>query len=172
MSIQKILSELEASNPPMVQRFQSPSKSVAKRRLYLAGTAIGDFNNHQSATNLLGLKGYISASMTRWVTGGRVHGDKTRGRFLDRLDPPPHEVWEIRVTEPTINARLFGRMCERDTLVITNFRTRQLLGKRGSADWAAAMESCVSQWGQLGLPLLVGSKIGDYVSENYDEFPI
>lgn len=148
------------------------SRHPPKRRLYLVGDAINDFQSENSATNLLSSKGVIAAAMSRWVLGGLVYGDSKRGLFLDRLDPPPDEVWEVRVTEPNVQVRLFGRFCEQDTLVLTNFHTRNFLGRYGSAAWKTAMNSSVTQWAKTGLPLLKGTKVGDYVSENFDDFPI
>jgi hypothetical protein len=133
-----------------------------------------DFDDPQSAVNSLVGKGFVAAAMTRWVSGGRVYGDHRRGRFLDRLAAPPPEVWEIRVTEPTVQARLFGRFAEPDTLILTKFHTRSYLGKRGSAAWNAAMTTCVQTWDAtfLGIPAHSGSTIGDFVTENCDDFPL
>jgi hypothetical protein len=83
-----------------------------------------DFDDPRSAVNLLVGKGYIAAAMTRWVSGGLVYGDNRRGRYLDRLTSPPPEIWEIRVTEPAVQGRLFGRFAEPDTLILTKFHTR------------------------------------------------
>jgi hypothetical protein len=69
--------------------------------------------------------------------------------FLFRLDPPPPEIWEIRVTEPVVQARLLGRFAEPDTLVLVKFFTRQLLGEKGSSQWAAGMATCENIWKEL-----------------------
>jgi hypothetical protein len=139
----------------------------------LAALAFNDLTNHQSATNILTGRGFIEAALTRWVSGGRVYGDK-RGRFLLRLDAPPPEIWEMRVTEPVVQARLLGRFAEPDTLILAKFYTRQLLGQKGSTQWAAGMATCLGVWGQLfgASPPHTGSSIHDYVSENCDDFPI
>jgi hypothetical protein len=76
-------------------------------------------------------KAYIVAALDRWVLGEKIYGRK-RGEFLDRLKPPPPDVWEIRVTVPAIQARMFGRFAEPDTLILTKFHTRAVLG-----DWPA-----------------------------------
>jgi hypothetical protein len=87
--------------------------------------------------------------------------------------PPPPEVWDIRVTEPTPQARLFGRFLEPDTLVLTNFHTRNYLGKKRSSNWNAAMANCQSVWLSLfGERLFVGKTIHHYVTENCDDFRI
>jgi hypothetical protein len=59
--------------------------------------------DQQSATNLLVGKAHIVNALDRWVLGERVYGKK-RGEFLDRLKPPPPDIWEIRVTVPAIRA--------------------------------------------------------------------
>lgn len=137
-------------------------------------SAVRDFNDPQSAVNILVGRGYVTAALTRWAAGDRVHGDERRGRFLYRLDPPPPEVWEIRVTEPVVQARLLGRFAEQDTLILTKFYTRQLLGKYGSPEWSRAMTECEATWKELfgSQSPLSGASIHDYVSENCDDFPI
>jgi hypothetical protein len=119
-------------------------------------------------------KGYIAAAMTRWVSGGLVHGDGRRGRYLDRLSAPPPEIWEIRVTEPTVQARLFGRFAEADTLILTKFHTRAYLGKKGSAAWNTATAACVQEWEATfpGIGPHSASTIHGYVTENCDAFPL
>jgi hypothetical protein len=133
-----------------------------------------DFDDPRSAVNSLVGKGYIAAALTRWVSRDRVYGDKRRGRYLDRLVAPPPEVWEIRVTEPTVQARLFGRFAEPDTLILTRFHTRSYLGKKGSEAWNAAMTACVQEWEATfpGLSPHTASTIHGYVTENCDDFPL
>jgi len=94
--------------------------------------------------------------------------------FLFRLAPPPPEIWEIRVTEPVVQCRLLGRFAEPDTLILIKFYTRPLLGDKGSAAWAMAMNLCQSQWDQLfaGAAPFSAASVHDYVTENCDEFPI
>jgi hypothetical protein len=146
---------------------------TAKRRLYLSVEAAKDLNNPSSATNLLVGKGGIVAALDRWVLGDLVYGTR-RGEFLDRLRPPPPEVWEIRVTTPAIQARLFGRMAAPNTLILTKFHTRSYLGKRGSAAWVGAMNDCVKCWDALfpSCPPFSASDIHAYVTENCDDYPI
>jgi hypothetical protein len=119
-------------------------------------------------------KGFLEAAMTRWVLGERIYGNRRRGTFLDRLESPPPEVWEIRITEPITQARLFGRFAERDTLILTRFHTRGLLGDKGSQAWRYAMKECVDTWNELfpGFSPHSGATINAYVSENFDAFPL
>ena len=137
MSIKQRLAQLEALGE--LTRFAPNLRKPLKRRLFLTKEALHDFESASSATNLLCGRGYIASAMTRWVSGERVFGDKRRGLFLDRLDPPPPEVWEIRVTAPRPQARLFGRFAEPDTLILKKFHTRPFLGDKGSTNGNRAM---------------------------------
>jgi hypothetical protein len=171
MSIRGILVQLQTAGKvvPYVPQTRQPPR----RRLYLAPAAYNDLTNPQSATNLLSGRGYIEAALTRWVSGNRIFGD-TRGRFLFRLDPPPPEIWEIRVTEPVVQSRLLGRFAEPDTLILMKFYTRQLLGKKGSLEWATGMATCEASWKELldmRLPFTADT-IHHYVTEDCDDFPI
>jgi hypothetical protein len=135
---------------------------------------MNDLDDPHSATNLLVGKGYIEGALARWTLGDRIWGHKSRSQFLKRLDPPPPEVWEVRVTEPVVMARLFGRFAEQDTLILTKFHTRGALGNKGSTHWHAAMGQCDATWNRLfpGLAPHTGTAIHHYVSENCDDFPI
>jgi hypothetical protein len=154
--------------------FRPVSRHPAQRRLYLAEQALRDLNDRGSAVNMLVGAGAIEAAMARWVLGGLVYGNALRGLFLDRLEPPPPEVWEIRVVEHNPQARLFGRFAEQDTLVLTAFHTRGHLGKKASRAWTDAMTTCVRSWERLfpRMPPFSGQTIHDYVSENCHDFPI
>jgi len=145
----------------------------SRRRLFLGPDAQKDLADQTSATNMLVGKGFILAALDRWTLGKRVYG-KTRGGFLDRLDPPPPDVWEIRVTEPIVQARLFGRFAEADTLLLTKFHTRTMLGDRESRGWNDAMNHCDQCWNTLfpGIPCFTAAHIHEYVTENCDDFPI
>lgn len=154
---------------PYVPRGNLP----ARRRLYLSQDAQRDLTDNQSATNLLTGRGFIEAALTRWTAGERLYGTKRRGQFLDRLGPPPPEIWEIRVTPPDIQARLFGRFAAPDTLILTKFHTRPYLGPGGSQSWVSAMASCKTTWDRLfDSEPHTGQTIHDYVTENCDDYPL
>ena len=108
-------------------------------------TALEDLTNPESAVNILTGRGAIEAALTRWTAGNWIYGD-TRGRFLFRLGSPAPEIWEVRVTEPDVQARLFGRFAEPDTLILSKFHTRPYLGKKGSAAWNGAIAAAVVAW--------------------------
>ena len=172
MSITELLRGLRDADmlfPYLPVRTSKP----ARRRLFLTAHSEEQRTNPNSATNLLCGRGSIEAALNRWVLGERVYGDR-KGRYLANLEPPPPEIWEIRVTEPTAQARLFGRFAEPDTLILTGFHTRRLLGDKGSQEWSDAMQDCVRQWEAFlaALPIFSGSTIHEYVTENCDDFPI
>jgi hypothetical protein len=175
MSIAATLAALEAQGK--VMRYVPSSRRRPARRLYLTEEAQRDRTDPNCAVNLLtGSTGrsFIEAALTRWTLGEKVYSDERgRCRFLCRLEPPPEEIWDIRVTEPRPQARLFGRFAEPDTLVVTKFHTRSYLGDKGSANWQQAMVACETKWRSLfGDILFVGTNIHEYVTGNCDDFPI
>jgi hypothetical protein len=171
MSTQDEIKELEAAGK--LVRYLPRGPRVAKRRLFLGPDAQKDLTDPASATNSLVGKAFILAALERWVLGDNIYGKK-RGEFLDRLDPPPQDIWEIRVTPPSIQARLFGRFAEPDTLILTKFHTRSMLGNKGSQGWIQAMTACEQCWSTLfpDIPCFTASSVRSYVTENCDDYPI
>ena len=115
--------------------------------------------------------------MSRWVLGELVHGDKKRGLFIDRLEKPPSDVWEMRVTEPIVQARALGFFAEPDALVMMRMHTRGHLGDRHPTqrdNWDEAMDQCWAVWATLfpGEQPLSGVTIHVFVTENVDDFPL
>jgi hypothetical protein len=150
------------------------SRRQAKRCLFLTKHAHSQLTDPNSAVNILVGRGMIEAALTKWTLGETVYGDRKGGRFLKRLDPPPPEIWEIRLTEPTVQARLFCRFAEPDALILTHMHTRRYLGDRGSPEWLKSMADCATAWDALfpsSLPFS-GKGIADYVTENCNDFPI
>jgi hypothetical protein len=142
--------------------------------LWLVGQAMTAFRDPASAANLLAGKGAIVAAMARWTLGEHVHGNRSRGQFIASLEPPPPDVWEMRIREPIVQARFIGFFAEPDTLVFAQLHTRGYLGKKGSAGWKDAMEAAVAEWERLfpGHRPFSGAAIGDYITEACDDFPI
>lgn len=154
-------------------RFVPRSRTRPKRRLYLTEEARNKFDDPSSAVNILVGRGKIEAAFTRWTLGERVYADGKKAKFLKRLESPPPEIWEIRVTEPHVQARIFGRFAAADAFVVTQIHTRQLLGKKGSKPWKDACSNCVAQWDKLfPIPPHSGTSIHYYVTENCDDFDI
>jgi hypothetical protein len=173
MSIARAIADLEAAHE--IFPYRPPYTRASPRRCaYLTKEAVKDFNDPQSAVNLLCGPAYIAGALTRWVSGGLVYGDQRRGRFLVMLEPPPPDVWEVRVTEPSTQARLLGRFAAPDTLVLMRFHTRRFLGDKGSVAWNAAMAECEVQWNALfpGISPFSAPSIHAYITENCDDFPL
>jgi hypothetical protein len=119
--------------------------------------------------------GVVKAALTLWTLGERVHASKIgkTGGFLKELDPPPDNIWEIRITHPNPQVRIIGTFAEPDTLVITSMHTRPFLGDKGSAAWQTTMNSCHQTWNTLfGSPPFRSNSIHDYVTEKCDAFPL
>jgi hypothetical protein len=152
-------------------RFHPPNVRI-KRRLYLTATAHKHLTDRNSATNVLGLRGYIQNALVHWVSGGRIRADERgKPRFLKRLCPPPPEIWEVRVTDPVPQVRLIGRVVEKDTLILDRFHTRSYLGGKGDPGWEEAMAGCHAALSKMfpDEPLLMADTIYAYVSENRDD---
>lgn len=172
MSISVLLQQLETEQK--LCRFVAKSRRKSQRRLYLSDGACREFNDANSAVNLLTGQGYLKAAFTRWVLGDRVFGLDGKPRFLKELDPPPPDIWEIRITEPAVQARLLGAFIEQDTLVLLRLRTRGALGKKGGEGWTSEMKGCASDWATLfpGVPRLHADNVSDYIGENFDGFKL
>ena len=157
-----------------LRRFVPIGSKPAKRKLFLTKSAMRDLDDDYSATNSLCGRGFIQQALTHWTRGERVWEHNGKGEFLKRLDPPPPEIWEIRVTAPRPQARLFGRFAEADSLIVTKFHTRDFLKDKDSANWETAINQCKNQWERLfpDFPPFVGTKIGEYVTENCDDYKI
>jgi hypothetical protein len=152
------------------------TRRTPKRRLYLTPEALNDLRNPDSALNLKAssrgqTRGRIEANLDHWVLGGHVYLSRQR-RFICRLSPPPPEIWELRVTEPTPQVRLFGRFLEPDTLVITKMRMRDELGDAGSRAWETAMRDCAKRWAALfpTTPAHSARTVHEYITEKCDDY--
>jgi hypothetical protein len=172
MSIQDFIKTHEGTG--VLQRFKPPRGQSAIRGLLLAPEAQKAMSDANSAIKMLGSLSATQAALERWVTGGRMtirfSGKKPDG-FLAKLDPPPDEVWEFRVTQPTVQVRALGRFSHKDMVVLTHMYTRGVLGKAGSSTWTQALNDCVSEWDKLfpGLQPHSGTMVSDYISKNYKE---
>jgi hypothetical protein len=175
ISTVKCLAALEAERK--IARCRPDGNRKARRCAFLTAEAINHYNNDQPAAMLLVGRGPIKNALDHWTLGRRIWGKAergifTEGRFLKPLHPPPPHIWEIRVTEPVIQVRLFCLFIAKDMLLLTNFHTRKFLDE--GSNWSEAMGKSAEAWKSL-LPEyspFVGQSIGDYLSENYDDFPI
>lgn len=177
MSINDRINALERSGD--VMRFQPQTRKALKRELFLVPAVINALNDRSSAVCLLVGRGHIFSAMERCVRGERVYAQGGKGGFLKRLQSPPAEIWEMRVTEPVAQARLFGRFARPDTIVVTHSHTRSALGKKvvrklPSRHWMSAMKECEAAWNEL-FPTsdpFTGSSVHSYISENCDDFDL
>lgn len=165
--ISEAIRELEERGK--LRPFKPRSRRLPRRRAYLAAPAQLDFDNVNSAVNKVCGQGEIAAALTRWTLGERVYS-----QFLKPLDPPPPEIWEIRVTAPKGKVRLICRFAEPDTLIFTKFYTRDFLGPYGSQGWKSASKNCGNTWKLLfgNLSPFSATSIHEYVTEKCDDFEI
>jgi hypothetical protein len=146
----------------------------AKRRMYLSERAANDLLGRQSAIQILGLRADVAAAMTRWVVGEWVYGNPRAKRFLHRLDSPPPEVWEFRVTEPDVQVRIIGRFAEVDTFIASRIHTRAHLGDYGSQAWQDAKDDASTMWSEL-FPERAphsGTWMHHYIGEDFDDYEL
>jgi len=133
------------------------------------------FADPNSAVNLLAGRNFIEAALMTWTLGDYLYDNGEGGAgFIKRLEQPPPEIWEIRITNPTPQIRVFGRFAEPDTFVATDMNTRDLLGRKGSHEWRRACADCQQEWQRL-FPAngpFQGAVVADYITENCDDFPI
>lgn len=141
----------------------------------MTGRFATKFDDPNSAVNLMIGRGPIEAALMAWTLGDYLpdNGADEAG-FIKRLESPPPEIWEIRVTNPAPQARIFGRFAEPDTFIATDMNTRSFLGRKDSTNWKQACALCAADWAALfptNLPFQ-GSVVSDYISENCDDFPL
>lgn len=156
MSMREKLMELEKEG--RVHRFPSPKGFNAKRALFMSEELVKAINGANTAVGFYKCKPEVIRLFERWVKGDLIkirmngHG---KGAFIALLDDPPPDVWELRVTEPKPQFRVFCRFVCEDMIVATSIRTRDELGPRQtktgkkSQAWASAMRDCVSMWSGL-----------------------
>ncbi len=147
-----------------------PLRGVSKRRAFLSSKVINEIDIPSSAVNALGASGFVKAALTRWVLGEQIY----KG-YLKKLGEPPTGIWEIRVTQPTAQFRVFLRFAEKDTIIVSGIYSRGRLGKRGSNEWSAAMNECASFWSELfegHMYFENGNRSTGYISEACDDFKV
>lgn len=161
----------------LLRKFVARSRRSSKRRLYLTKYASEQIDSPYSNIGLFGVTGEVEAAMAHWTLGEHIYSDdEGNASFLKRLKLPPPEVWNIRVTQPDPQVRIFSRFVLPDALIATHTVLRGDLsekGRRSTKKWNAVMEACVSSWNslELGAPFS-GLTVHDYVTENCDDFSI
>lgn len=149
------------------------------RALYFTPAVFKELDDPGSTVNYHGVRADCLRVMERWVSGGMIAMSMSgsgRGAVLARLDPPPPDAWELRITEPNVQFRLFCQFVERDVLVATHIRPRGTLlskkmrsGKTRSSAWTGAMWDCKTTCQKLITPqvALNGDDPALFISESY-----
>lgn len=174
MSIEATLSELEIAGD--LVRF-TPRKGLASKRGLFMTVPLDTALSHPNSTVAhYKARKHILRLFERWVTGElmtiSMNGGGT-GAFIAQLDPPPPDIWELRVTEPRPQFRVFCRFIAKDLIVATCVRTRDELGprsvrsKKRSKAWTDAMYDCKTQWDKIlpGTTPIAGHLSTDFVTE-------
>jgi hypothetical protein len=92
----------------------------------------------------------------------------TEDGHMKPLVPESDGVWEIACRNPKPSIRILGGFTETDVFAALTWRYRQLLGPKGSQEWAVAIRECKAEWKRHFLVYAphVGGSINDYISEN------
>lgn len=147
-----------------------PLRGVSNRRAFLSSKVMDEINKPMSAVNAFGASGYVKAALTKWVLGEPIY----KG-FLKKLAEPPPGIWEIRVTQPMPQFRVFLRFAAKDTIIVSGIYSRGRVDERGSNEWSAAMNECADLWNELfeGHAYFAnGTRSTEYVSEACDDFKV
>ena len=174
MSIAPIVLELERQGA-LTRYVPLRTTRPCRRRLFLGPRTVEKVGYLHSAVNLLLGRGAIESAMMTWALGEHIYDDGDGGPgFLKRLEPPPPEIWEFRITYPGPQARIFGRFAEPDTFVATDMHSRDYLKRKGSVPWHQACRQCAADWMSLfpNHAPFQGTVVADYVTENCDDFPL
>lgn len=101
-----------------------------------------------------------------------VVGRKRQNSFFKQLDPPDHEVWEIRSRDPKPSLRVFGAFAEQDVFVSIIVEQRTRLGVETSREFRDAIQRTKVAWRTLFLtyPRLSGDNWNAYIKENVADF--
>ena len=163
MSIVRFIKSHEGGK---LRRVRLPRGIQELRGLWLAPEPQKVMDDVSSAIILLGARPYVQSALERWVGGGlmrvRLSGRKP-GASLARLEPPPSDIWEFRVTEPVNQVRVFFRFADKDLVIVTNMHTRRMLGGKNSLAWPNAMKVSESEWVKLfpGETPHLGNRVND-----------
>jgi hypothetical protein len=173
MSIKAHLKSLEGAGK--ITRFAAPVPFSSRRALYLAPELMKELTNPSSHVNFHKAAADCERMMERWVKGDPMNislGGPGRGSMLARLDPPPSDVWELRVTDPRPQFRIFCQFAGPDILIATSVENRNLLGEKArgrkrSDAWSKAMYGCTEKCGELLAPFkpFSSDNAADYVTE-------
>jgi len=168
MSISDLI--IKAEQNGQLLRYIPRALRGCKRAAFLSKEAYNDINKELSAASLLGGTGYIHAALTKWVNGEYIY----KG-FIKRLAKPPPDIWEIKVTEPNPQWRIFFRFADKDTIIISKCYSRNTLKDKNSQAWKEAMNGCETFWNNIFgniSPFVNEDRSINYVSDKCDDFKV
>lgn len=177
MSIFEMLDRLTAERKLL--RY-SPVGLGDVRRLYLSAAFARELFEGQSAIGFFEQQTSVLNMFERWIRGKRITvriSGRVPGALLARLEPPPEDIWEFRVTDPRPQLRVFVMFAAPDVLVVLLARNRDTLGSAGNAHgkkskaWLEAMYGCQTEWRRIfgGASPFRGGKLADYITGNAEE---
>lgn len=156
MSIENRLIELK--NEEELVAFKAPKGFKSKRALFISKSVMNEILKANSNVGFHNCRPHIEAVFDNWVKGVEVAvslGGSGKGALLARLDPPPPNIWELRVTDPSPQFRVFCMFAAKDILVATQIENRNVLGSKQtktgkkSAAWTKIMQDCNNEWVRL-----------------------
>lgn len=162
--------------------YHAPGPGPDRRFLLLSARLAQEISDPRSAIGYFGQKRHVVELFDLWVLGRGIHV-RMRGRSsaasLALLRPPPPEIWEMRITTPQPQIRVFGRFAAPDMFIALLARNRDRLGAareaRGSrgAGWQEAMYGCEAEWNRIfgGEEPFRGQCASGYVTSNAIECP-
>lgn len=176
MSIYDTLNALEDEG--RLVRYLPPEGIPLMRGLYLTTRFYRELADARTSVHVFGQMPAIRILFNRWVAGQvfvmRLAGSRPDAD-LARLQPPPDDIWEFRLTQHAPQLRIFTRFAAPDVVVATNAVNRDTLGNasaragKKSKAWVEAMYDCETEWKRLfgGAKPYRADRIAGYVSKNY-----
>jgi|SRR5579862_1893472 len=142
-----------------------------KRHLYVSTEIQALLDGPWSTNEWESRCGYLRADLDRFVEGQTLdiaeEPFKGKSSYMLRLNPPSHEVWEIRSRIPKPGLRLFGRFAEFNNFIVLTWASRADLGGPKSREWRDAIVACRTEWKNLfpAYQPLSGDSFHDYLSK-------
>lgn len=141
-----------------IHAFKPPKGFKAKRALYISTPVLREITGPNTNVAFHKCKMDIERVFDSWVKGDEFRVSATgagKGATLAKLDPPPEGVWELRITEPKTQFRVFCQFAKKDVLVATGIENRGILGNKYTANgkfavqWQRVMHGSNNAWNGL-----------------------
>lgn len=141
-----------------IHAFKPPKGFKAKRALYISSSVLKEITGANTNVAFHKCKMDIERVFDSWVKGDEFRVSETgsgKGATLAKLDPPPEGVWELRITEPKTQFRVFCQFAKKDVLVATAIENRNILGDKYTAngkfakEWQRVMHGSKNAWDGL-----------------------